>query len=54
MSAPKVGQRSLKGAQKALKTPENWVQMTQLAVLIQGDSGNERDTTSFFSYSDFP
>ena len=54
MSAPAMGQRGQKGLQKALKTPENGVQMTQLGVLIQGNSGNERDTTSLFSYSDFP
>lgn len=54
MSAPAMGQRGPKGLQKALKILENRVQMTKLGVLIQGDSGNERDTTSLFSYSDFP
>lgn len=54
MSAPAMGQGGPKGVQKALKIPENWVQMTQSGVLIQSDSENERDTTSFFSYSDFP
>jgi hypothetical protein len=53
MSAPKMGQGGPKGAQKALKTPENRVQMTQSGVLIQSDSVNERFTTSFISYSDF-
>lgn len=54
MSAPKVGQQGEKGVQKAQKAPRSGGQMTQVGVRDAADSGNERGTTSFFSYSDCP
>lgn len=54
MSAPKVGQQGENGVQKAQKAPRSGGNMTQTGVRDQADSGNERGTTSFFSYSDVP
>ena len=54
MSAPKVGQQGEKGVQKAPKAPRSGGQMAQTGARDQVDNGNERSTTSFFSYSDCP
>jgi hypothetical protein len=54
MSAPEMGQQSQNGEQMAPKVPRCGGQITQAGVRDQADSGNERGTTSFFSYSDCP
>ena len=54
MSAPKVGQQSDNGVQKASKTQRNGGQVAQADVRDQADSGNERGNTSLFSYSECP
>lgn len=54
MSAPKVSQQGEKVVQKAQKAPRSGGQMSQAGVCDHADSGNERGTTSFFSYSDCP
>ncbi len=54
MSAPKVGQQGEHRDQKAQKAPRSGGQMAEAGVHDQAGSGNERGTTSFFSYSDCP
>jgi len=54
MSAPARGLKGPIEVRKATQPPENGAQKTLLGARIRGDSGNERGTTLFFSYSDFP
>jgi hypothetical protein len=54
MSTPAMAQEGQNGGQKAPKALRSGGQMAQTGVRDQADNGNERGTTSFFSYSDCP
>jgi len=54
MSAPKMGQEGLQGAQKALKAQQNGARMTQAEVWNQNDCDDDGGNTSFFCCSDHP
>ena len=54
MSAPEMSQEGKSGEQMAQKAPNDGAQMAQTGVRDRADSGYERVTTSFFSYSDCP
>lgn len=51
MSAPEMGQQGENGVQKA---PKSEGRVALAGGRDQADSGNERGTTSFISYSDCP